>query len=131
MCLYFEKHLSVLKYEENQITVLKYEEIELYHVFIVLCLSLLIIWFYFNGSFNFYLIFIFSMYTKYCVAYFGFLWACSILPGKEQWVLNNCSLESINLMYGYCVKMFADIILLMVHLFPLTVYSQIIKWGFL
>ena len=38
MCLYFEKHLSVLKYEENQITVLKYEEIELYHVFIVLCL---------------------------------------------------------------------------------------------
>lgn len=46
-------------------------------------------------------------------------------------MLNNCSLESINLMYGYCVKMFADIIVSMVHLFPLTVYSQIIKWGFL
>ena len=36
LCVYFENHLSVLKYEENQITVLKYEEIQLYHVFIVL-----------------------------------------------------------------------------------------------
>ena len=131
MCLYFENHLSVLKYEENQITVLKYEEIKLYHVFLVLCLSLLIILFYFNGSFNFCLLFMFSMYTKYCVAYFGFVWACSILAGKEQRVLNNCSFESINLMYGYCVKMFAGIILLMVHLFPLIIYFQIIKWGFL
>lgn len=129
LCVYFENHLSVLKYEENQITVLKYEEIQLYHVFIVLCL--LIIWFYFNEFFYFYLFFMFSMYTKYCVAYFRFVWACSILPGKEQWVLNNYSFESINLMYGYCVKMFADIILLMVHLFPLTIYFQIIKWGFL
>lgn len=116
----------------NQITVLTCEEIELYHVFIVLCLSLLIIWFYFNGSFfNFYLLFMFSIYKILCCL-FWFLWACSILFGKEQRVLNNCLLKSINLMYGYgCVKMFADIILSMVHLFPLTVYSQIIKWGFL
>ena len=40
-------------------------------------------------------------------------------------MLNNCSFESINLVYGYCVKMFAGVILLMVHLFPLIIYFQI------